>query len=247
MNYFARLLCFSFFYLLSTPLIKADSEGVALLKKVDELYRSSSSIATMKMTIVTPDWQRTLSMKSWTIGMEDTFIRILAPKKDYGVATLKKDRDMWNFFPKINKVIKIPPSMMMGSWMGSDFTNDDLVKEVSLVEEYNITTKNEGKNMRLILIPKQETVTVWARIEILVEEISLLPIEQSYFNERSEKVRVLTFSKVRKFSDRKIPGIMTMTPLNKTGHKTVIEYVAAEFDVPIDKTVFTLRNLKSRF
>ena len=125
----------------NNSVVFAETEAVSLLKKIDELYRSDSSISTMKMRIVTPNWNRTLELQSWTIGMDDTFIRILSPKKDRGVATLKKGREMWNYFPKINKVIKVPPSMMMGSWMGSDFTNDDLVREVSLVKEYNVNKK----------------------------------------------------------------------------------------------------------
>ena len=125
---------FIFLFLVS-PLAHSNEDAITLLKKIDELYRSDNSISTMKMSIVTPNWQRTLEMQSWTVGMDDTFIRILSPKKDRGVATLKKGREMWNYFPKINKVIKVPPSMMMGSWMGSDFTNDDLVREVSLVKE----------------------------------------------------------------------------------------------------------------
>jgi outer membrane lipoprotein-sorting protein len=131
----------------------SNEEAVTLLKKIDELYRSDNSISTMKMSIITPNWQRTLEMQSWTIGMNDTFIRILSPKKDRGVATLKKGREMWNYFPKINKVIKVPPSMMMGSWMGSDFTNDDLVREVSLVKEYHVEKEDYEDKHRLILIP----------------------------------------------------------------------------------------------
>ena len=225
----------------------ADDDAAALLKKIDELFRSQSSISTMKMAIITPNWQRTLEMKSWTIGMDDTFIRILSPRKDRGVATLKKDKEMWNFFPKINKVIKVPPSMMMGSWMGSDFTNDDLVREVSLVAEYQVSKKSEGENYRLTLIPKQDTVTVWGKIEFIVNQQSLLPIEQSYYNEKGDKVRTMVFSEIRDFGGKKMPAIMTMIPLNKAGHKTVIEYVEAEFDIDIADNVFTLRHLQSRF
>ena len=199
------------------------------------------------MSIVTPNWQRTLEMQSWTIGMDDTFIRILSPKKDRGVATLKKGREMWNYFPKINKVIKVPPSMMMGSWMGSDFTNDDLVREVSLVKEYHVEQKDQGDNHQLILIPKESTVTVWARIEILVKKETLLPIEQSYFNERGEKVRSMYFSDIREFSGKKLPSKMSMIPHNKKDHKTVIEYVELEFNTTMDVDIFTLRNLKKRF
>lgn len=225
----------------------ADDAAVNLLKKMDELFRSDSSTSTMKMTIITPNWQRTLKMQSWTRGMDDTFIRVLTPVKDRGVSTLKIDTDMWNYFPKINKTIKVPPSMMMGSWMGSDFTNDDLVREVSLLEEYNVEKTDEGANWRLSLVPKQETVTVWGRIEFVIDKASLLPSEQIYFNEKGEKVRLMSFSDIREYSGRKMPAIMTMVPLNKTGHKTVIEYVEAEFDSEINPRIFTLRNLQTRF
>lgn len=237
----------SFLFFLQSFSCFADDNAIALLKKMDELFRSQSSIATMKMQIITPNWQRTLAMQSWTLGMSDTFIRVLSPKKDRGVATLKKDKEMWNFFPKINKVIKVPPSMMMGSWMGSDFTNDDLVREVSLVEEYQVSKKTEGDNYRLILIPKKNTVTVWGKIEILVNQESLLPLEQSYFNEKGEKVRTMTFSDIRDFAGKKMPAIMTMEPLNKRGYKTVVEYVDAEFNIDLGENIFTLRNLQTRF
>lgn len=225
----------------------ADDDAATLLKKMDELFRSKSSISMMKMQIITPNWQRTLEMKSWTIGMDDTFIRVLSPRKDRGVATLKKDKEMWNFFPKINKVIKVPPSMMMGSWMGSDFTNDDLVREVSLVEEYQVSKSIEGENYRLTLVPKKDTVTVWGKIEFIVNQQTLLPLEQSYYNEKGAKVRTMVFSNIKDFAGKKMPAVMTMMPLNKTGHKTVIEYVEAEFDIDLGDNVFTLRNLQTRF
>lgn len=244
-----KLLLFPLFYLLllvPTFSVFAD-DAAALLVKMDELFRSKSSVATMKMQIITPNWQRTLEMQSWTLGMDDTFIRVLSPRKDRGVATLKIDKEMWNYFPKINKVIKVPPSMMMGSWMGSDFTNDDLVREVSLVKEYEVSKKMEGENYRLTLIPKQDTVTVWGKIEFIVNQQTLLPLEQNYFNEKDEKVRTMVFSNIRDFNGKKMPAIMTMMPLNKTGHKTVIEYVEAEFDIELGDNIFTLRNLQKRF
>lgn len=232
--------------LLST-LTTANEEATALLTKIDELYRSDSSISKMRMQIVTPNWERTLEMQSWTMGMDDTFIRILSPKKDQGVATLKKGREMWNFFPKINKVIKVPPSMMMGSWMGSDFTNDDLVREVSLVKEYHVKKADYDDKHKLTLSPKENTVTVWGRIEILVEQETLLPIEQRYFNDKGENVRSMYFSDIKTFSGKRLPSKMTMVPHNKEHHKTIIEYIELEFDTKIDDDIFTLRNLKKRF
>ncbi|RDH85276.1 MAG: outer membrane lipoprotein-sorting protein [endosymbiont of Galathealinum brachiosum] len=244
-HYFTTFIIILIFSVFSMP-VSANSEAVALLKKIDELYRSDSSVSTMKMHIVTPNWNRTLELQSWTIGMDDTFIRILSPKKDRGVATLKKGREMWNYFPKINKVIKVPPSMMMGSWMGSDFTNDDLVREVSLVKEYNVQMTESSDQYQLVLIPKKDTVTVWARIDVLVEKEGLLPVEQNYFNEKGEKVRSMYFSNVRDFSGKKIPATMSMVPHNKKGHKTEFEYIKLEFNNDINKGVFTLRNLQKR-
>lgn len=238
---------FSFVLLSLSFICVAGDDAATILKKMDELFRSQSSISTMKMQIITPNWRRTLEMQSWTMGMDDTFIRVLSPRKDRGVATLKIDKEMWNYFPKINKVIKVPPSMMMGSWMGSDFTNDDLVREVSLVQEYQVSKKIEGDNYRLTLTPKQNTVTVWGKIEFIVNQQTLLPIEQSYFNEKGDKVRSMKFSDIRDFNGKKMPAIMTMIPLNKAGHKTVIEYVEAEFDIKLGDNVFTLRNLQKRF
>ena len=155
-------LCFSGLTMASDQVDDAaSSQAKDLLKKVDELYRSDSAFATMEMEVVTPNWQRTMSLQSWSKGMDDTFIRILSPKKDRGVATLKLEEEMWNYFPKINKVIKVPPSMMMGSWMGSDFTNDDLVKEVSLVEDYEVSLTETPTFYTLALIPKEGTETAW--------------------------------------------------------------------------------------
>lgn len=238
------LLCIS---LCSSAFTMADEKAVNLLKKVDELYRSQTAIATMQMTVLTPNWQRTMKLKSWGRGLEDTFIRILSPKKDRGVATLKIDKEMWNYFPKINKVIKVPPSMMMGSWMGSDFTNDDLVREVSLVEDYHVDLTEKDELYTLKLSPKQNTVTVWEKIEFTVQKKDLMPLEQRYYNEKDELVRSMVFDKVKEFNGRAMPARMVMTPHKKPGNSTVIEYLEMSFDQPLPKNIFSLRNLQKRF
>ncbi len=218
-----------------------------LLRQVDALYRASTSEARIRMQIVTPNWERTLEMQVWSQGMENTFIRILAPKKDRGVATLKLEAEMWNYFPKIDKVIKVPPSMMMSSWMGSDFTNDDLVKEASLADDYIVTREDADGTIALTLTPKEQTVTVWAKIEVVVDAETLLPLEQSYYNERGEKVRVMQFLETKDFGGRQLPSKLEMVPLNKEGYKTVIYYDDLQLDVTLDEDIFTWRNLKSRF
>ena len=136
-----------------TPVV-ADEQSVtnaevrALIEEIDQLYRSESSYAVFEMEIVTPHYQRTLAMEAWSLGTKKTLIRINAPRKEKGVSTLRIDNEMWNYLPKTDRVIRIPPSMMMSSWMGSDFTNDDLVQEFSLFEDYSyeLTTPDSARD-----------------------------------------------------------------------------------------------------
>lgn len=223
------------------------SELNDLLNKVDNLYRSKSSKSDIQMVVKNPNWERTLEMTVWTKGMEKTFITINSPKKDKGISTLKRGKEMWNFFPKINKVIKVPPSMMMGSWMGSDFTNDDLVKENTLIEDYKseFGAGNE-KEHQIILIPKKETVTVWGKVELWINKESLFPVKQEFFDENGKKMRVMSWSKVIQYGDRKLPSTMTLIPLNKKSHETVIIYKSLIFDPKLKKGTFTRKNLQKR-
>ena len=125
----------AFLMALLSGFVSAEPDPKQLIDDMESLYRGNSSKADITMIVETPQYQRTMQMTSTAIGEEQSFIRILTPKKDRGISTLKLDQEMWNYFPKINKVIKVPPSMMMGSWMGSDFTNDDLVKQTTLTDE----------------------------------------------------------------------------------------------------------------
>ena len=121
------LFCVVLIFTSFTPVALAQDQPPNVQKiidKVDQLFRSDSSSGVMEMTVVTPHWERTMKMKIWSEGMDKTFLVITSPKKDAGTATLRIDNEMWNFFPNIDKVMKVPPSMMMGSWMGSDFTNE---------------------------------------------------------------------------------------------------------------------------
>jgi outer membrane lipoprotein-sorting protein len=228
----------------------ADIDVKELMKEIDELYRSNSSYAELEMEIVTPHWQRTLAMKAWSMGMDQTFIRITAPKKENGVGTLRIENEMWNYLPKTNKVIKIPPSMMMSSWMGSDFSNDDLVKEFSLFEDYTYelvaVEEAEKGSIHVNCIPREDLPIVWGSILVSVREEDHMPIWQKYFDEKGKLMRVLNFKEIRRFGERRIPAVMEMIPQNKEGHKTVIRYNRIEFDVAIAEDIFSLRHLRSR-
>jgi outer membrane lipoprotein-sorting protein len=220
-----------------------------IIREVDQLYRSQSSYSELEMEIVTPHWQRTLTMKAWTQGTDKTFIRITSPDKEKGVATLRIKSEMWNYLPKTNKVIKIPPSMMMSSWMGSDFTNDDLVKEFSLFKDFSYqwipSPPGSEDTVFIRCIPRPDLPVVWGSIETAVRKKDHIPAWQKYFDEKGKLMRTLSYSEVRRFGDRTIPATMEMIPQNKEGHKTVIRYLEIEFDRKIGDEVFSLRNLRA--
>lgn len=225
-----------------------EPDAKQIIDEMENLYRGERSKADITMIVETPQYQRQMQMTSRAIGEEQSFIRILSPKKDRGIATLKLDNEMWNYFPKINKVIKVPPSMMMGSWMGSDFTNDDLVKQTTLTDEYDLSLQSTDSDYTITLIPKSLTVTVWGKIEYVVDRELMVPKAQKFYDDQGELIRTLAFSEPQQFGEYTLPARLEMIPHNKEGHRTVILYETLEFD-PDDVTEdqFTLRNLRSRF
>ena len=222
----------------------------AIVKKIDQLYRSETSYAEMEMHIVTPHWERTLAMTVWTEGMNKTFIRITAPKKEQGVATLRIGNEMWNYLPKTNKVMKIPPSMMMGSWMGSDFTNDDLVKESSMLNDYTyqLITPEDAvpEHLYIQLVPKEDSPIVWGKIVAAVKSEDYMPVWQRFYDEKGNLMRVMNFKEIKTFGDKIAPSMMEVIPQNKEGHKTVVRWLNATFDSDINDQIFTRRNLQRR-
>ncbi|MBN2345153.1 MAG: outer membrane lipoprotein-sorting protein [Candidatus Aminicenantes bacterium] len=221
-----------------------------ILRKVDELYRSDSSRARFALEIVTPHWRRTLTIDAWSRGMEKTFLRILEPKKERGMSTLRIGNEMWNFLPKTNKVMKIPPSMMMSSWMGSDFTNDDLVKEYTFIKDYDFAMSDyEAPAPGEIYIrctPKKDRPIVWGHILIAVREKDTLPVWEKFYDEKGRLVREMSFRQIREFSGRRIPSVMELVSTAKEGNRTTLRYLEAEFDLDIPEETFSLRNLRQR-
>lgn len=230
------------------PVKASDNRAEEIAKKVDELYRSGSSYSELEMAIQTPHWKRTLVMKAWSRGTDQTFIRILKPKKEEGVGTLRIKTEMWNYLPKIGKTIKIPPSMMMSAWMGSDFTNDDLVREFTLLKDYTfkMVTPSDARPGMLYLeaTPKPDVPVVWARLLIEVHTNDFLPVSEKYFDEKGGLIRELLFTEITDFGGRKVPAVMTLIPAGKRGKKTVIRYLKLIFDPPLKSSTFTLRHLR---
>jgi hypothetical protein len=238
----------SFFIWCSPTFAADDNRAIEIIDEMEALYQGNSSTATITMIVSTPQYKRTMEMESASMGRENSFIRILSPRKDRGISTLKLEKEMWNYFPKINKVIKVPPSMMMGSWMGSDFTNDDLVKQTTLTDEYDLSITETDTLYSITLIPKEQTVTVWGKIEYVVNRKLMVPVSQLFYDDNDKLVRKMVFSELKEFSGRTLPSVMEMIPLNKKDHKTTIVYDDLELDAnDVDASIFTLRNLKSRF
>lgn len=233
----------------STAARTAKYDIKVILEKMDELYRSKTSRSEVTMDILTPHWERTLQMTVWTEGLKKTFIRINSPRKEKGMGTLRIGNEMWNYLPKSNKVMKIPPSMMMGSWMGSDFTNDDLVNEITYLKDYTYewaTVESPKPDLLYIkLTPKEGVPVVWGYFILAVRESDFLPVWEAYYDEKDRLMRTMKFSDIRQFGKRTVPSTMEIIPANKEGHRTTARYDEAEFDVPLEDDIFTLRYLRS--
>lgn len=219
-----------------------------LIDEMEALYRGDASKAKITMRVETPYYQRSMKMESSNLGTEKAFIRILSPKKERGISTLKIDQEMWNYLPKINKVIKVPPSLMMGSWMGSDFTNDDLVKQTTLTQEYELSMTETADTSVVTLTPREQTVTVWGKIEYTVNKVHQIPVSQNFYDDNDKLIRSLLFKEPKLYQGRLLPSVLEMIPLNKEGHKTVIIYEELDFSpTDVDENIFSLRNLRKRF
>ncbi len=232
----------------SSTLQANEAKARDVIHRMEQLYRGNASSSTVTMKVVTPHYERVLKMAGQSMGQDYAFFRFLSPKKDRGIATLRRKQEMWNYFPKINKVIKVPPSMMMGSWMGSDFTNDDIVKETTLIDTYHLSLIETSTEYQVTLTPKEKTVTVWGKIDYFVSKSPLLPRAQIFYDDNGNAVRRLEFKEPKNFDGRLMPSILEMKPLRKEGNYTLIIYESLEFDPPdVTPNLFTLRNLKSRF
>jgi outer membrane lipoprotein-sorting protein len=238
-------------FVLFSESLSEELSSKGILDKIDKMWRGESSIGTFSMKIKTAHWERSLRIKSWTKGLDYTLIRIEYPKKEKGVSTLKVKNNLWNYLPKIKRVIKVPSSLMMGSWMGSHFTNDDLVKESTLVDDYyhriTFEGEKEGQNVyEITLFPKEEAAVVWGKIIILIRKKDLMPLYEEFFDEKEKAVRKMIFNDVKKMGGRLLPTRLTIVPYDKPGESTEVTYVEIAFNMEIPDTFFSLRNLKQQ-
>ncbi len=223
-----------------------------IIEKMEKSLRGDTLEQTMEMTVKTRRWTRTMKVKSYENRIQKkTFAEIYAPEKDAGNRDLLIDKNMWHFVPKLQQTIKISPSMMLQSWMGSDFTNDDIVKESSIKDDYvhkiigNETIDNQ-KCYKIELIPKPEAAVVWGKIIVYARESDCLPVLEEFYNEHGVKKRIQTSSGFNLMHGRVIPTVYKMQSVNKEDQYTIVEIKDAKFDQPIPDKIFTLQNLQRK-
>ncbi|EIU7002870.1 outer membrane lipoprotein-sorting protein [Vibrio parahaemolyticus] len=237
------------FFLLFTSLSYAES-AFDIVQKSDQAMRGKSSYSEATMEIVRPDWTRSMTMKSWTKGTELSLVLVTAPAKDKGSASLKRHREMWNWVPSIERVIKIAPSMLSQSWMGSDFTNDDLINQSSIVVDYQHALLGndsfEGDKVWVIeATAKSDAPVVWNKVTLWISQSTYLQRKVEFYDEFDERVNVLTTYDVKELGGRKIATRMEMKPVDKPGNKTIFTTHQAQFDFDINDDFFSQQQMKS--
>ena len=225
-------------------------DATEIVRKADaKMKGEKTSYSEMTMKIVRPTWDRTISFKNWTKGTEYSLALITAPAKEKGQTFLKYKKEMWSWNPGINRLIKLPPSMLSQGWMGSDFTNDDLLNESSIVVDYDHTllsmeTVSERECYKIELIPKEDAPVVWGRIVMWISTKEYLQLKTEYYDEDDFLVKTEIGSDIKSMGGRLIPSRFELIPADEEGHKTIVTMVVVEFNKPIDDSFFTQQNMK---
>jgi len=230
--------------------INLQPDPTEIVRKANDLMTGRSSESSATMTIDRPSWTRKVSMKTWSLGNDYYMILITAPAQDKGQVFLKRHNEMWNWMPSISRIIRIPPSMMGQNWMGSDFTNNDLVKANSIVDDYTHTllgTENiSGYDCyKIQLTPKPDAAVVWDKIITWIAKDKYFMLKAEYYNEDGELVNREVQSDIRHFDDRDLPSKLVMTPVKEKGKQTIFEFQKIAFNVSLKESFFSQQNMKN--
>ena len=231
--------------LLFASLVLHANEAEEIIRKVDHNMRGKTLYVKMKMIVQTAHHTRSMELESWSEGKKKNFVKVLAPSKEYGITFLSLDGQMWQYVPKIERIIKIPPSMMLQKWMGSDITNDDVVKQSSIVDDY--TPKllgKKGKIATILLIPKPQATVVWGKIVTQIDTRTYTSVQEVYYDQEGTKVRVFDYANVKQYGKYYLPTLWKVKPFDAPGHLTTIKIEDAMYDAPIDPAYFSLSALK---
>jgi len=242
-------LCLVFFAIIALSVNASAQDPQALVQASFDYYRGKASFATVDMTIHRPDWERVVTIKVWTKGQEESLFLIIAPPKDKDNGTLKKGREMWIYNPKVNRVIKLPPSMMSRSWMGSDFSNNDLAKSDSLIKDYSHSLigseTHEGKKVYLIKsMPKPEAPVVWGMQELKIREDHIF-LSEAFYDEDLKLVKIMTAHDIQMLGDRLFPKVWRMQKADARDEYTELNYKELAFKDDLPEHLFTISNLRN--
>ena len=241
--------CFSLLVFIALCKTGMAEDAQDLVRASFDYYRGKASTATVDMTIHRPDWERVVTIKAWTKGEDESLLRTIAPPKDHGNGTLKKGREMWIYNPKVNRVIKLPPSMMSQSWMGSDFSNNDLAKSDSLIKDYlhtvTGTETHGGKKVYLIeSMPKPEAPVVWGMQQLKIRE-DLIFLSEAFYDEDLKMVKIMTAHDIRMLGGKLFPAIWRMQKADAKDEYTELHYKELSFEQDLPDTLFTTSNLRN--
>ncbi|MCB9295566.1 MAG: outer membrane lipoprotein-sorting protein [Lewinellaceae bacterium] len=239
----------AFTLMMSTAVNAQNLTAVEIIEKADQKARGETSIGELKMTIIRPTWKREMQMKSWSKGTEYMLILVTAPARDKGTAFLKRENEIWNWQPTIDRTIKLPPSMMMQSWMGSDFTNDDLVRESSIVKDYTHEllgreTIDGRECYKIQLIPKENAPVVWGKVISWIDTKEFMQLKTEMYDEDGYLVNTMYGKNVRDMDGRMLPSVLEVIPADEEGHKTIVEYLSMKFNEPVKEAFFSVQNMK---
>ena len=221
-----------------------------IIRKADEKFNGEkTSISQMSMTIVRPSWERSFDFKNWNSGRDYSLTLITAPAKDKGQSFLKRHTEMWNWNPTISRLIKLPPSMMSQGWMGSDYTNDDILKESSVVNDYEHEIAGEeelyGRTCyKIMMVAKEEAAVIWGHQIRWIDKKDFLFLKSELYDEDGYLVRTETGSEIKTMDGRLIPTRIEMIPAEEEGHKTIMEIKEIQFNAPIKDSFFSQQNMK---
>ena len=235
--------------LFSSQALSVDMNPRDLIQQAMDHWRGTSSYSEMSMTIHRPDWNRSMSMRSWTRGEKTSLVRVTEPKKDAGNGTLLKDNNMWTFAPKVNRIIKVPSSMMSQSWMGSDFSNKDISKSTDIIDQYDHslleTREQDGHKVYVIeSIPHEDAAVVWGKEVLSIRDDNVL-LEQQFWDQDGVLVKTMKALKIKQLGGRTVASIIRMGKVDTPDEWTEMSVQDIEFDVSHPDSLFTLSNLRN--
>jgi outer membrane lipoprotein-sorting protein len=237
--------------ILSSGMLAQSPSAKEIVRKADEKFNGEkSSIMVMSMTIIRPSWQRTVDFKNWSLGKDYALTLITAPAKDQGQTFLKRAREMWSWNPAINRLIKLPPSMMSQGWMGSDYTNDDILKESSVVNDYTHEIVGEEKIdgydcYKIRMTAREDAAVIWGHQIRWIEKKEFLVLKAELYDEEGVLVRTESGSEIKKMDGRTIQTRMELLPAEEPGNKTVVTIKEIKFNVPLQESFFSQQNMKN--